>query len=134
MTGLRDYNCATQECAVSADAVAKQLFEHLVGDEEGHAAHQHAESAQLTDTSSTVRISTVPSEPSPDECPDKHGLIEDIRLAMRTVIGLNNQEMEAVMSGDFAKIPAIKGELVEARKWKDALLEAFYDHVREHGC
>lgn len=69
-----------------------------------------------------------------EECPDKHNLIEDIRLAMRTVIGLNNDEMQAVMSGDFAKLPAIKSELVEARRWKDELLEQYYDHLRAHGC
>lgn len=69
-----------------------------------------------------------------EECPDKHNLIEDIRLAMRTVIGLNNDEMQAVMSGDFAKLPGIKSELVEARRWKDELLEQYYDHLRAHGC
>jgi bacterioferritin len=32
----RDYNQAAQECAANADAVSKQIFEALVGDEEGH--------------------------------------------------------------------------------------------------
>lgn len=32
----RDYNAAAQTCGASADAVSKQLFERLVGDEEGH--------------------------------------------------------------------------------------------------
>jgi bacterioferritin len=32
----RDYNAATQACGANADAVSKQLFEHLVADEEGH--------------------------------------------------------------------------------------------------
>jgi bacterioferritin len=32
----RDYNKAALECSASADAVSKQLFEALVGDEEGH--------------------------------------------------------------------------------------------------
>src|SRR5271157_3664364 len=32
----RDYNAAAQDCGANADAVSKQLFEHLVGDEEGH--------------------------------------------------------------------------------------------------
>jgi bacterioferritin len=32
----RDYNCAAQTCGANADAVSKQLFEHLVADEEGH--------------------------------------------------------------------------------------------------
>jgi bacterioferritin len=34
--GARDYNAAAQTCGVNADAVSKQLFERLVGDEEGH--------------------------------------------------------------------------------------------------
>ena len=32
----RDYNGAAQACGANADAVSKQLFERLVGDEEGH--------------------------------------------------------------------------------------------------
>ena len=32
----RDYNTAAQNCGSNADAVSKQLFERLVGDEEGH--------------------------------------------------------------------------------------------------
>jgi len=32
----RDYNKAAQECGANADAASKGLFEHLVGDEEGH--------------------------------------------------------------------------------------------------
>jgi bacterioferritin len=32
----RDYNHAAQECGANADAGSKQIFEHLVGDEEGH--------------------------------------------------------------------------------------------------
>jgi len=32
----RDYNRAAQACGANADAVSKQLFERLVGDEEGH--------------------------------------------------------------------------------------------------
>ena len=73
-------------------------------------------------------------QPSREVCPERQGLIEDIRLAMNQVVALNNREMQVVMSGEFAKIPAIKAELVEARKWKDSLLDAYYDHVREHGC
>ncbi len=33
---VRDYNQAAQACGANADAVSKQLFERLVGDEEGH--------------------------------------------------------------------------------------------------
>ena len=32
----RDYNSAAQNCGANADSVSKQLFERLVGDEEGH--------------------------------------------------------------------------------------------------
>jgi bacterioferritin len=32
----RDYNASAQACGADADAVSKQLFEHLVADEEGH--------------------------------------------------------------------------------------------------
>lgn len=32
----QDYNRAAQECGANADAASKQIFEHLVGDEEGH--------------------------------------------------------------------------------------------------
>ena len=32
----RDYNLAAQQCGADADAASKQVFEALVGDEEGH--------------------------------------------------------------------------------------------------
>ena len=34
--GVKTYNQAAQECSANADAATKQLFERLVGDEEGH--------------------------------------------------------------------------------------------------
>jgi len=33
-----DYNKASQECAANSDAGSKEIFEALVGDEEGHFA------------------------------------------------------------------------------------------------
>lgn len=71
---------------------------------------------------------------APEQCPDKHGLTEDLRLAMNFVIELNKREMEAVLAGEFAKLPLIKAELVTARKQKDSLLGSYYQHVRDHGC
>ena len=32
----RDYNQAALDCAANADAASRQIFERLVGDEEGH--------------------------------------------------------------------------------------------------
>jgi len=34
--GIRTYNDAALDCGANADSVSKQLFEHLVVDEEGH--------------------------------------------------------------------------------------------------
>lgn len=34
---VRDYNRYANECSANADAASRQIFEHLVGDEEGHA-------------------------------------------------------------------------------------------------
>jgi bacterioferritin len=34
--GIKTYNAAALECAAHADAASKQIFERLVGDEEGH--------------------------------------------------------------------------------------------------
>jgi bacterioferritin len=34
--GVRTYNQAALECGANADAASKQIFERLVGDEEGH--------------------------------------------------------------------------------------------------
>jgi bacterioferritin len=35
-SSARDYNTAAQKCGADADAASKQVFESLVGDEEGH--------------------------------------------------------------------------------------------------
>ena len=50
---------------------------------------------------------------------------------MTAVIALNNREMQAVIKGEFAMLPTIKSELVEARKRKDSLLATFCDHQTE---
>jgi malonyl CoA-acyl carrier protein transacylase len=72
--------------------------------------------------------------PAPASCPEKEQQIEEIRLAMNHVVALNNREMQAVITGDFAALPKVKSELVAARKRKDTLLEEYYDHLREHAC
>ena len=61
-------------------------------------------------------------------------MIEDIRAAMDRLISINNREMEAVVRGEFARLKPLKSELIEARHWKDSLLEEYYRHLREHGC
>jgi len=68
------------------------------------------------------------------ECADKHGLIEDVRLAMNTLMRLNSRQMEAVIAGDFEKLKALQEELLGAREWKDALIDSYHRHVKEHGC
>lgn len=72
--------------------------------------------------------------PGPARCQQKQQLEGQIRFAMKQVIQLDNHDMKAVIAGDFAALPAIKSELVEARKQKDALLNSYYRHIREHGC
>jgi hypothetical protein len=67
-------------------------------------------------------------------CPEKDSLEENIRLAMNQVIELNNREMQAVITGDFEALPNIKRDVIEARKWKDALLDSYHSHIRGHGC
>jgi len=71
--------------------------------------------------------------PAP-ECPDKQGLTADIRLALNTIIGLANRQIEAVMAGDLAKIQALQADLLEVREWKDSLIESYQAHLQEHGC
>ncbi len=71
---------------------------------------------------------------SPGECPDKYGLMEDVRLAIKTIVELNNRQMEAVIAGDFGKVNALQAELAQAREWKDSLIDSYHRHVREHGC
>jgi len=61
-------------------------------------------------------------------------LLEDVRLAINTLIGLNNREMEAVIAGDFGKLKLIHEEIAEARVWKDSLIDNYHRHVREQRC
>lgn len=79
-------------------------------------------------------LPTMHPQVAPARCLDREALIEDIRATMDAVVALNTRQMEAVMMGQFALLSTIKGELVEVRKRKDSLLEAYYTHLREHGC
>ena len=71
---------------------------------------------------------------APARCPDKEGLTEDIRLAMNTLASLAHRQMEAVIAGDLSKMEALQAELLEAREWKDSILESYRQHLRVHGC
>ncbi len=75
-----------------------------------------------------------PTQASSPPCSDKHNLIEDIRLAMRTISGLNDREMAAAVASDFHKLAALRAELEEARAWKYSIIDEYEKHVREHGC
>ena len=72
-------------------------------------------------------------QPQP-ACADKYDLIEDVRLAMNTLIALNNRQMEAVIAGDFGKVKALQEELAQAREWKESLIDNYHRHLQEHGC
>lgn len=68
------------------------------------------------------------------QCPEKARLFTDLSDSMGAILVLNNRQMAAVLTGDFALVDNLKVNLQEARMRKDGLMSAYMTHVQEHGC
>lgn len=77
-------------------------------------------------------LAAVMAQPQPAPCPDKHNLIEDVRLAMKRLIALHKREMEA--SRDFLNLQAIHEEIAIVSEWRDRVLAEYKRHLAAHGC
>ena len=76
---------------------------------------------------------TIPT-PALQECPRKQELVDAIRGVMDHILGLNHGIMQSVIKGDTATLEELRAQFSQARTQKDALLEAYKQHSRVHGC
>ena len=58
-------------------------------------------------------------QPTPEVCPDKLRLADDIRTVMDQIIKLNKQQLQAAIDGDFDKAASLENQLATARRVKD---------------
>ena len=67
-------------------------------------------------------------------CLLKQRLIEQARKAIEDLLRLNNEDMQAVLDADWRKTAKLEVELQAAREARDTAMEAYRQHVIEHGC
>ena len=67
-------------------------------------------------------------------CVLKRRLAKEARIAIEDLLRLNNEDMQAVIDGDWRKSVKLAANLEAAREARDAAMNAFRRHVKEHGC
>ena len=70
----------------------------------------------------------------PPQCPEKAELLKSLKDAISAAIGVNNQLLEAAIAGDLEQLDVLKTKLRQTRSCKDNMMQAYCQHVSEHGC
>jgi hypothetical protein len=69
-----------------------------------------------------------------EECARKVALLAEVRAAMGALMAIHNEEVAALLSGDFDRIPELRTKLDAARANKGSLIDLYREHVISHGC
>ena len=70
----------------------------------------------------------------PERCRDKQALIDQIRGVIGMIASVHNQELDAMLRGDYSTSDSITRRLRDARELKSLLIDLFRRHVTEHSC
>jgi hypothetical protein len=76
---------------------------------------------------------TVPFR-DPQECREKQALIDQVRAVINLIASIHNDELKAVLDGDFGAGESTQKRLQDARELKGLLIELLQRHVTEHAC
>ena len=71
---------------------------------------------------------------SEQECLEKQAITEEISTAIGSLLNLHNDELKAVINGDFTQSESFQIKLKELREWKAVLMDRLRAHVTSHGC
>jgi phenylpyruvate tautomerase PptA (4-oxalocrotonate tautomerase family) len=71
---------------------------------------------------------------APATCAEKGRLAGEIQSAMREIIRLNAHQFRIVVEELNGGSNMVEGELAQARVRKDALIQAYKEHVSQHHC
>jgi len=72
--------------------------------------------------------------PKSEYCTTKDLLMEQIKTAVSVLLVTHQQELEAVLRGDFATVKSAQGQLKIRTRTKMLLIERYRQHLSEHGC
>ncbi len=68
------------------------------------------------------------------QCAHKLALADDIQAAVREIAAIQNDEIQAVLSGDYEASERIRASIRRAQEQKSLLIERYRQHVSDHGC
>jgi hypothetical protein len=66
--------------------------------------------------------------------PRKASVTVEITDVIASLLKLTNEELKAVIDGDFTRGELIQAQLKVLREWKDVLMDRLRAHVTNHGC
>jgi hypothetical protein len=70
----------------------------------------------------------------PQQCQEKQALIDEIRILVRLIVSIHNEELDAAMVGDCGTGDRYAAQLHEAQYRKTLFVEMLGRHVNDHGC
>ena len=69
-----------------------------------------------------------------EECVRKLALLHEVQAAMGALMEIHNDEVAALLRGDFDTIAELRTRLQAARDHKASLIELYREHVISHSC
>jgi hypothetical protein len=72
--------------------------------------------------------------PKVADCKERAELLAALTAAIEAAISVNNRLLEAAIVGNLGELNALNAELRKTRACKDNLMQAYCQHVSEHGC
>src|SRR5437762_14058103 len=88
----------------------------------------------LWKTCYALQILGMPDNTRHGDCPQKAALVEDIRVAIKSILEIHNRQLERVLAGDFSTGDDTEKHLKIAREAKNVIIERYREHVMSHGC
>jgi hypothetical protein len=72
--------------------------------------------------------------PAPSSCAIKNWLSDELKRANSLLIELDNQDVQAVLAGEWGRRSEITAKIETARILRREAVQAYRDHIIEHGC
>jgi hypothetical protein len=64
----------------------------------------------------------------------KAAMVEELRIAIRDILQIHNQQVERVLQGDFSTADETENRLKIVRETKNLITDRYREHVMAHGC
>jgi len=72
--------------------------------------------------------------PAPLGCPERERLLEELKAVNGELADVHDAEVYAAVNGDTGEFDALQPRLVQARQYREGIIDRLIRHMRDHGC